>query len=110
MDDIKTRIASFNPKRAKGAKNAPLKWPHPPSFKATPQTLAEAGFYFDPSDEDPDSVTCFMCEKQLGEWDSEDDPYELHYTKCRNTCAWALLRCGLTEDIDSEGRYGLFCS
>lgn len=108
MDDIKARIASFNPKRTKGSKSTPLKWPHPSSFQARPETLAEAGFYFDPSAEDPDSVTCFMCEKQLGDWEKEDDPHELHYRKCKNTCAWAMLRCGLIEDMDVDGRYVVF--
>ncbi|KAJ7886006.1 inhibitor of apoptosis repeat-containing protein [Mycena leptocephala] len=56
-----------------------------------PRTLAEAGFYFDPSTDDPDN------------WAEEDDPFDIHWQKCANVCAWANLRCGLRRDTDSHG-------
>lgn len=81
-----------------------IKWSHPSSFKATPETLAEAGFYFSPGCEDRDTVTCFICGKQLSDWADDDDPFELHWTKCKASCVWAQVRCGLMDDIDEEGK------
>jgi baculoviral IAP repeat-containing protein 5 len=80
-----------------------LKWPHPPSFPANPTTLAEAGFYYTPGVGDVDNVTCFMCYKRLSEWSEEDDPFELHWKKCKDVCPWAIVRCGLNEDLDGRG-------
>jgi hypothetical protein len=100
MDIFQNRLASFTPKRGKNAK----KWPHPSKFLANPSTLAEAGFYFDPSADDPDNVSCFMCDKQLSAWESEDDPFEIHFSKCQSYCAWALLRCGMRLDMIDDGR------
>ena len=81
-----------------------IKWSHPSSFKATPETLAEAGFYFNPSWEERDSVTCFICEKELSQWADDDDPFEIHWTKCKTSCVWAQVRCGLIDDMDNEGK------
>ncbi|KAJ7777411.1 inhibitor of apoptosis repeat-containing protein [Mycena metata] len=101
MEVLQNRLNSFlKQKRGKS-----LKWPHPKTWKATPDTLAEAGFYFDPSTDDPDNVTCFMCDKQVTEWAEEDDPFDIHWQKCANVCAWANLRCGLRRDADSHGRF-----
>ena len=84
-------------------KTGPLRWPHPDSFIATPKTLAEAGFYHDPSEDDPDNVICFMCSKELGGWDSDDDPYRVHVAKSAK-CAWAQTRCAIEYDFDSHGK------
>ncbi|KAJ7173692.1 hypothetical protein C8R46DRAFT_120235 [Mycena filopes] len=101
MEVLQNRLNSFlKQKRGKS-----LKWPHPKTWKATPATLAEAGFYFDPSTDDPDNVTCFMCDKQVTEWAEEDDPFDIHWQKCASVCAWANLRCGLRRDADSHGRF-----
>ncbi|KAK0436928.1 inhibitor of apoptosis repeat-containing protein [Armillaria borealis] len=108
MEVLQNRIDSFTrSKRVKtGSKTTvTLKWPHPSSFQANPETLAEAGFYYDPSPEDRDSVTCYMCSKQLSEWDSDDDPFDIHYRKCAKTCSWAVVRCGLRNDVDHQGRF-----
>lgn len=113
MQSLQARIDSFHKtKRVKrypgkpSSSTASLKWPHPQDFNANPDTLAEAGFFFSPSWDDRDSVACFMCGKELSDWDASDDPFETHYTKCQSSCAWAVVRCGLTEDVDDEGRYG----
>jgi hypothetical protein len=100
MEVLQNRLNSFvKQKRGKG-----LKWPHPKTWKATPNNLAEAGFYFDPSTDDPDNVTCFMCDKQVTEWAEDDDPFDIHFDKCANVCPWASLRCGLRRDADVHGR------
>ena len=109
MEGLQDRINSFRkPKRVKNP-NKPsstitLKWPHPPTFLANPDTLAEAGFYYDPSPDDPDSVTCFMCDKELSGWEAEDDPFDIHYDKCASKCSWAFVRCGLRRDMDKDGK------
>lgn len=101
MEYLQSRIKSFSlantkTKRSKASSSkqtSSSKWPHPASFKATPDSLAEAGFYYDPDSDHPDNVTCFMCKKNLGGWEPDDDPFAIHYEKCRNTCSWAVVRC-----------------
>jgi hypothetical protein len=84
-----------------------MKWPHPATHIATPETLSDAGFYFNPSLDDKDNVICFTCDKELSDWDAEDDPYQIHFDKCGRTCPWAIVRCGLDVDRDKRGRYVL---
>ena len=115
MQSLQARIDSFQKtKRVKrypgktSSSVASIKWPHSPDFKANANTLAEAGFFFSPSWDDRDSVACFLCGKELSDWDADDDPFEIHYTKCKSSCAWAVVRCGLTEDLDKKGWYGKF--
>lgn len=106
MQNHQRRLDSFS--KAVRVKNSSLtssvKWPHPSSFVATPSKLADAGFYFDPSWEDRDNVTCFMCGKELADWASSDDPFEIHWSKCKATCVWAVVKCGLRDDVDEDGR------
>ncbi|KAJ6474671.1 inhibitor of apoptosis repeat-containing protein [Mycena vitilis] len=101
MEVLQNRLNSF----VKQKRGKSLKWPHPKTWKTNPDTLAEAGFYFDPSAEDPDNATCFMCNKQVTEWAEEDDPFDIHWEKCANVCAWANVRCGLRRDADAHGRF-----
>eukprot|EP00128_Syssomonas_multiformis_P012116 Colp12_sorted_trinity150504_noHs@9922 len=54
-----------------------VEWPHV-DYVATPEKLAAAGFYFDPQEDGDDNVRCFSCSKNLGGWESEDDPLEEH--------------------------------
>lgn len=110
MDIFQDRLASFSKttKRTKASLAKSIstggKWPHPSSFKAKPSTLAEAGFYFNPSVKCRDSVTCFICGKELSQWEQADDPFEIHWLKCGRRCAWAIVRCGLREDMDENGK------
>lgn len=107
MEAMQARVDTFlRARRAKGSAkvSGSGKWPHPKHFKATPDTLAEAGFYFNPSAQHNDNVTCFMCGKELSDWDADDDPFEIHWAKCP-TCPWAIVRCGILEDIDESGKY-----
>ncbi|KAG6812336.1 hypothetical protein H0H92_003323 [Tricholoma furcatifolium] len=112
MECLQNRIDSFKKSRrvkntSKPSSSVSVKWPHPPypKFIATPETLAEAGFYWDPSFEDRDNVTCFVCEKQLSDWEAEDDPFDIHWNKCGDRCCWAIVRCGLKGDINAQGGY-----
>ncbi|KAH9941315.1 uncharacterized protein BXZ73DRAFT_88456 [Epithele typhae] len=94
---LTSRIESFSPSKQKRPKASSskqsLKWPHPSSFKATPDSLAEAGFYYNPGSDSPDCATCYMCNKSIDGWEPEDDPFAIHYEKCQETCAWAVVRC-----------------
>ena len=106
MEFLQSRIDSYNKtKRTKQSlarsTSGNTKWPHPTSYIATPRTLSEAGFYFDPGPEHPDNTTCFMCGKQLNSWEPDDDPFELHYLKCSERCAWASVRCG--PEVEKRG-------
>ncbi|KAH9896940.1 hypothetical protein C8Q73DRAFT_757492 [Cubamyces lactineus] len=108
MEYFRARLDSFTPSKPKRAKassskqtSAAYRWPHPPTWKATPNSLAEAGFYFTPGPEEPDNVTCFMCKKNLCNWEPEDDPFEVHYEKCGDKCAWAVVRCQKPQDNGS---------
>ena len=105
MDCYETRLQSFHKTRRVKSKNGTviLKWPHPDTYLASPERLAEAGFYFEPSAEARDNVTCFMCKKELDEWDEDDDPISIHFARCRDICAWAVARCGNVEDLDASG-------
>jgi hypothetical protein len=109
MEVLQARIDSFkkskrikNPK--KPSSSATVRWPHPPDFKANPETLADAGFFYNPSYEGRDSVTCYVCDKELEDWEKDDDPYIIHWEKCGQTCCWAIVRCGLLNDMDKSDR------
>lgn len=109
MEYLQARLDSFASSKSKRTKastskhsSASTKWPHPPTWKATPTSLAEAGFYHDPSSSSPDNVTCFMCKKSLCGWEPEDDPFEIHYEKCSEMCGWAVVRC---QKPDTNGKY-----
>ncbi|KAF7972805.1 hypothetical protein HWV62_16990 [Athelia sp. TMB] len=109
METYKGRLDSFaEVKRVKNpsfTSSTSIRWTHPTSFAATPKTLAEAGFYFNPSWADRDNVQCFNCGKELAGWTHNDDPFEIHFTKCRGACDWASVRCGLRYDVDEDGVY-----
>ncbi|KAI0826540.1 hypothetical protein BC628DRAFT_1419049 [Trametes gibbosa] len=109
MEYWQARLDSFGSTKLKRSKassskqaSSSAKWPHPPTWKATPNSLAEAGFYYNPSPGEPDNVTCFMCKKSLCGWEPEDDPFEIHHDKCSQVCAWAVVRC---QKPDASGSY-----
>ena len=77
-------------------------WPHPTSnARVHPVSLAKAGFYFDPSNDENDNATCYLCNKMLAGWDIQaDDPSNEHvdHTIRRNGvkkgCSIAILKAG----------------
>ncbi|KAI0317322.1 inhibitor of apoptosis repeat-containing protein, partial [Amylostereum chailletii] len=109
MEAFQARLETFfKAKRVKngtGKRTISVKWPHPDTITATPSALAEAGFYYDPSWDDQDNVSCFMCDKELAGWEEDDDPFQIHWEKCRDSCAWAIVRCGLDGDVDRKGKF-----
>ncbi|KAJ1969416.1 hypothetical protein IWQ62_000638 [Dispira parvispora] len=85
MQAYENRANSFN--------EAKWPWPHPNStFLATPETLAKAGFYFNPQPLSRDAVQCFLCNKSLDGWERSDDPFEEHISHAPD-CAWAMVIC-----------------
>ncbi|KXJ88209.1 hypothetical protein Micbo1qcDRAFT_197454 [Microdochium bolleyi] len=92
---VDTRLESFQASKsaakrkstAKGKAAKPLTWPHK---QLDPVDLARAGFYFDPTPEQPDNVVCFLCERRLGGWEDGDNPFEEHLRLSPN-CGWAIV-------------------
>ena len=80
-----------------------VKWPHPKSYKATPQTLSDAGFYWNPNQTAKDNVSCFFCNEDFSDWEEHYDPHVIHYDRCGESCAWAIARCGILA-VDSDSR------
>ncbi|KAF8480137.1 inhibitor of apoptosis repeat-containing protein [Russula ochroleuca] len=109
MEAFESRLQSFTKarrvKQSTAKRTASLKWPHPAHFVATPDTLTEAGFFFNPSWDARDNVECFCCGKCLAGWEENDDPFALHWDRCRDTCPWAAVRCGLSDDVDRKGNF-----
>ncbi|KAF9311259.1 hypothetical protein BG003_007596 [Podila horticola] len=66
-------------------------WPHPETFKATPSTLSEAGFFWKPSKKSSDNVVCFLCHKSIDGWIAEADPFQEHLDHSRK-CGWAIVK------------------
>ncbi|OAA76731.1 Baculoviral inhibition of apoptosis protein repeat protein [Akanthomyces lecanii RCEF 1005] len=86
------RLASFRKTTKKrgstiGRGGKPLNWPHK---QITPASLAKAGFYFNPSPDNPDNCTCFLCQKGLDGWEAGDDPLVEHLTHA-SQCGWAVV-------------------
>lgn len=89
---------STHPSRA-ASRNPTSSWPHPPKFVATPESLAIAGFWFDPSSSSPDRVTCYYCKKSLGGWEPDDDPYTEHARRnADGECPWAMVVCAVLKE------------
>lgn len=65
-------------------------WPHKYNYTATPQALAEAGFFYHCSQVGDDCVVCFQCGVALDGWEVGDEPLVEH--KKRNAECPYLLR------------------
>ncbi|KAI9677308.1 MAG: hypothetical protein M1829_002651 [Trizodia sp. TS-e1964] len=94
MFTLESRLASFSiayPSKgrrssAKSKASKKLVWPH--TF-LSPLKLAEAGFYFQPTQSNPDNVCCFLCERNFDGWEEQDEPLREHLQHSRN-CGWAI--------------------
>ncbi|KAL7415109.1 hypothetical protein BDY24DRAFT_338473 [Mrakia frigida] len=96
MEILSTRLSTFSASRTK-KHNLPAHsaWPLSPSQypRLLPALLAEAGWFYTPTKDDPDLVTCFLCGKQVGGWGEEDDPFEEHVGHQEGKCGWARTKC-----------------
>ncbi|CAG8546108.1 10834_t:CDS:2 [Diversispora eburnea] len=94
MHIYENRLNSFTNKKKK--------WPHlNKEYKATPQSLARAGFYFYPATRSPDNVICYLCHKSMEGWDSTDDP-NLEHIYHSSECPWAIFCCILKKVSEDE--------
>ncbi|KAF2276713.1 uncharacterized protein EI97DRAFT_450033 [Westerdykella ornata] len=55
------------------------------------EQMVEAGWYYDPSEENPDGVTCPYCSLSLDAWTPTDDPLEEHRRR-EPTCLFFTLK------------------
>mmetsp|Transcript_677 Transcript_677/g.1575 ORF Transcript_677/g.1575 Transcript_677/m.1575 type:complete len:427 (+) Transcript_677:120-1400(+) len=55
-------------------------WPYTQATHpgVTPDILAADGFYFTPTSQVSDTVVCFFCDLQLGDWERSDDAKAVH--------------------------------
>ncbi|KAM4060360.1 inhibitor of apoptosis domain-containing protein [Hirsutella rhossiliensis] len=95
------RLASFQKNTKKRGSTASgrgkaLTWPHK---QIAPASLANAGFYFNPTPAFPDNVTCFLCGKGLDGWEAGDDPL-LEHLKHASHCGWAVVAAVQAEVAD----------
>ncbi|SPO28815.1 uncharacterized protein UTRI_05128_B [Ustilago trichophora] len=76
-------------------------WPYDgkKGWKPTSKKLAEAGFLFTPTEEEPDNVKCIYCSKALGGWEKSDDPVHEHQ---RRHPECAFFNCELREPEQDE--------
>jgi hypothetical protein len=56
----------------------------------TIEAMAAAGWYYDPSEETPDGVTCPYCSLSLDAWDAGDNPMEEHRRRSED-CLFFVL-------------------
>ncbi|XP_017475957.1 PREDICTED: baculoviral IAP repeat-containing protein 5 [Rhagoletis zephyria] len=54
------------------------KWPFDDSSACSIKKMAEAGFYWSGNEREPDTVTCYVCNKTLDGWEPTDDPWKEH--------------------------------
>lgn len=52
--------------------------------------LAKAGFFYHPTQSNPDNVACFLCRSNLDGWEEGDDPLVEHLKHAPN-CGWAIV-------------------
>lgn len=76
-----------------------------PDMFALAFQMAEAGFYFVGSDDDPDLARCYYCRRELGGWEPEDDPWAEHK---RRPCPFIDLG-KVTSKLTREDLYKLEC-
>ncbi|KAG8906084.1 hypothetical protein FRB99_007608 [Tulasnella sp. 403] len=107
---IEARIASFGPKLSLAKSSRTAKgnrkpkptggWPHPPTYRATPETLAAAGFYhLDLGEPNTDEVECFMCNHRLAGWEAHEEPHNEHTKRIKKRkCPWAIAVCSIQAD------------
>ncbi|EPZ30818.1 hypothetical protein O9G_003053 [Rozella allomycis CSF55] len=88
LHDENMRLKTFLPR-----------WSKYHGTKAKTKLMAEAGFYYAPSDTVKDCVACYACGLELDHWEKNDDPWEEHrVASIANTVAETLT---ILEPIQS---------
>ncbi|XP_039956043.1 baculoviral IAP repeat-containing protein 5.2-B [Bactrocera tryoni] len=70
------------------------KWPFDESSACSAKKMAEAGFYWSGNDREPDTVTCYICNKTLDGWERSDDPWKEH---AKHAPQCSFVKCGRKE-------------
>ncbi|CAJ2514005.1 Uu.00g021240.m01.CDS01 [Anthostomella pinea] len=81
---VTRRISST---KGRGAPKALFSWPH---RQLNPEHFARAGFFFAPTSEFRDNTVCFLCHKNVGGWEENDNPFEEHL-RLSPHCGWAVV-------------------
>ncbi|CAO1619935.1 unnamed protein product [Jaminaea pallidilutea] len=78
------------------------RWPHDDKrgWKPTAQKLAQAGFHFEPTEEDTDNASCIYCGRTLSGWEKTDDAVHEHLRK-KPECAF--FNCSFVERNGHDG-------
>lgn len=78
-------------------------WPHDGKrgWKPSSQKLAQAGFHFEPTAEDPDNASCIYCGRTLSGWEKTDDAIHEHIRK-KPECPF--FNCDLVKVIAAKSR------
>lgn len=92
-------------------------WPHSESSHpgVSPQILAADGFHFTPTAQDPDTVICYFCDLQLGDWERADDSKAVHRKlspncplvlgiPCNNVPLWTQAGTGVGSNATPQQR------
>ncbi|KAL3468058.1 hypothetical protein BJX64DRAFT_83753 [Aspergillus heterothallicus] len=93
METFAARLATFDlilqpDRRSSSSKSAkPISWPH---ISPSPAELANAGFFYNPYETNPDNTTCFLCRRALDGWEEEDNPITEHLKHTKD-CGWAIM-------------------
>jgi hypothetical protein len=66
--------------------------------------LAKAGFFYNPTADNPDNVVCFLCHRGLDGWDEDDDPLVEHL-KHSPECGWAIVATVEAQGEESNQEY-----
>lgn len=54
------------------------KWPHGDEYVASIESLAQCGFFYQPSPIYNDRCVCFFCDVALVGWEPDDEPFDEH--------------------------------
>jgi len=66
-------------------------WIFADTMNCNAERMANAGFYFCGTIQEPDLARCYYCRKELDGWDDFDDPWEEHKSHARGNCAFINL-------------------
>jgi hypothetical protein len=97
MHIVQNRIQTFS-RSIKVSTKLKVRWPH---AHPGPEDLALAGFYYFPYEGADDNVCCYLCGKNMGGWEEDDDPLKEHL-RGNDACAWAILRDLLVRSKNGE--------
>ncbi|KAI1265032.1 hypothetical protein F5Y18DRAFT_427149 [Xylariaceae sp. FL1019] len=105
---LEGRLASFNTPqpatrrgsnaKGKGKAVKAVAWPH---NQLDPERFAKAGFYLDPTPEDPDSTVCFHCHNRFAGWEEGDDPC-IEHLRLFPDCGFAII-ASITLQVGNWG-------